>query len=159
MSKRLFLRDADTKAFGVLMGFEHYLAASSLDKMHAHLIKIRVSQLNGCSYCIDKHIQEALALSDTGDVNTDGPANMTGLQRRLFLLAWWRETPFFTPGERAILVLAEEMTLLSPHGVADATYDAVLALFGQQYTTEIMMAIIAMNAWNRVGIATNRRPV
>ncbi|HEV2478466.1 MAG TPA: carboxymuconolactone decarboxylase family protein [Puia sp.] len=145
MSKRMFLRDADSKAFAVLMGFEKYLAESSLDKIHAHLIKIRVSQLNGCSYCIDKHAQEALAIGETG--------------RRLFLLTCWRETPFFTPEERAILALTEEMTLLSPHGVADGTYDAVLALLGQQYTTEVMMAIIAMNAWNRVGIATNRRPV
>jgi AhpD family alkylhydroperoxidase len=145
MSKRTFLRDADAKAFAVLMGFENYLAQSSLDKIHAHLIKIRVSQLNGCTYCIDKHIQEALDVGEAG--------------RRLHLLAWWRETPWFSAEECAILALAEEMTLLSPHGVSDATYDRVLTLLGQQYTTEVMMAIIAMNAWNRVGITTNRRPL
>lgn len=144
MSKRMFIRDADTKAFAILMGFEKYLAESSLDKIHAHLIKIRVSQLNGCTFCIDKHIQEALSLGEAS--------------RRIFLLSWWRETTWFTPEERAILALAEEMTLLSPHGVTDATYDAVLTLLGQQYTTEVMMAIIAMNAWNRVGITTNKKP-
>ena len=144
MSKRMFLRDADIKAFKVMLGFEEYLAQSSLDKIHAHLIKIRVSQLNGCTYCIDKHIQEALVVGEDG--------------RRLFLLSWWRETSWFSREERAILALAEEMTLLSPHGVSDAVYDEVLSLLGQQYTTEIMMAIVAMNAWNRVGITTNRRP-
>jgi AhpD family alkylhydroperoxidase len=140
----MFLRDADIKAFKVMLGFEEYLAQSSLDTIHAHLIKIRVSQLNGCTYCIDKHIQEALVVGEDS--------------RRLFLLSWWRETSWFSREERAILVLAEEMTLLSPHGVSDAVYDEVLSLLGQQYTTEVMMAIVAMNAWNRVGITTNRRP-
>lgn len=141
----MFLRDSDLKAFKVMLGFEEYLAQSSLQKTHANLIKIRVSQLNGCSYCLDKHIQEALDAGESG--------------RRLFLLMCWRETPFFTAEEQAILALAEEMTLLSPHGVSDAVYDTMLGLLGQQYTTEVMMAIIAMNAWNRVGITTNRRPV
>jgi AhpD family alkylhydroperoxidase len=145
MTKRMFLRDADPKAFKVMLGFEEYLAQSSLEKSHANLIKIRVSQLNGCSYCLDKHIQEALEAGESS--------------RRLFLLTCWRETPFFSVEEQAILKLAEEMTLLSPHGVSDAVYDAVLTLLGQEYTTEVMMAIIAMNAWNRVGITTNRRPV
>ena len=145
MTQRMFLRDADPKAFKVMLGFEEYLAQCSLQKTHAHLIKIRVSQLNGCSYCLDKHIQEALQDGELG--------------RRLFLLTCWRETPFFSEEEQAILMLAEEMTLLSPHGVSDLVYDKVLGLMGQQYTTEVMMAIIAMNAWNRVGITTNRRPV
>ena len=64
MTQRMFLSDADPKAFKIMLGFEAYLAQSSLQKIHANLIKIRVSQLNGCSYCIDKHIQEALEAGD-----------------------------------------------------------------------------------------------
>lgn len=144
MAKRKFLRDVDPKAFDVMLGFENYLAKSSLNRIHANLIKVRVSQINGCAYCIDKHIEEALkAGEDT---------------RRIFVLSAWRETPFFSTEERAILALAEEMTLIAQHGVSDAVYDAAIAVLGQQYTTEVIMAIIAMNAWNRVGITTGRKP-
>lgn len=144
MAKRKFLRDVDPKAFDVMLGFENYLAKSSLNRIHAELIKIRVSQINGCAYCIDKHIQDALKIGEE--------------PRRIFVLSAWRETPFFSPEERAILALTEEMTLISQHGVSDNVYDAAINILGQQYTTEVMMGIIAMNAWNRVGIATGREP-
>lgn len=144
MAKRNFLKDVAPKAFEVMLGFEKYLAKSSLNGIHAHLVKVRVSQINGCAYCIDKHIQEALKIGEDA--------------RRIFVLSAWRETPFFSKEERAILALAEEMTLISQHGVSDKVYDTAINVLGQQYTTEVMMAIIAMNAWNRVGITTGREP-
>ena len=144
MAKRKFLKDVDPKAFEVMLGFENYLAKSSLNRIHAELIKVRVSQINGCAYCIDKHVQDALKIGEA--------------PRRIFVLSAWRETPFFTEEERAILALAEEMTLISQHGVSDEVYDTAINVLGQQYTTEVMMAIIAMNAWNRVGITTGRAP-
>ncbi len=144
MAKRKFLKDVDSKAFEVMLGFENYLANSSLNQIHAELIKVRVSQINGCAYCIDKHIQDALKIGEN--------------PRRIFVLSAWRETPFFSKEERAILALAEEMTLISQHGVSDDVYDTAINVLGQQYTTEVMMGIIAMNAWNRVGITTGREP-
>lgn len=144
MGKRKFLNDADPKAFKVMLGFEKYLSESSLDKIHAELIKIRVSQINGCAYCLDKHIEDALKLGEN--------------PRRIFVLSTWRETPFFSKEEQAILALSEQMTMISQQGVTDAVYDTAIAVLGQAYTTEVMMAIIAMNAWNRVGITTGREP-
>ncbi len=144
MAQRKFLQDADPRAFETMLGFEKYLASSSLNKIHAHLIKIRVSQINGCSFCIDKHIQEALKIGEDS--------------RRIFALTVWQETPFFSEQERAILALSEEMTLIADFGVSDEVYDTALELLGQQYLTEVMMAIIAMNAWNRIGITTGRKP-
>lgn len=144
MSNRTILRDADPEAFKVMMGFERYLSQSSLTKTHAELIKIRVSQINGCSYCIDKHITDAIAAGES--------------HRRIHLLSVWRDTPFFSEQERAILALAEEMTHLSSHGVSDEVYDHAVKLLGQKYFTEVMMGVIAMNAWNRVGITTGRKP-
>lgn len=144
MAKRMLLRDADPKAFQTMMGFEKYLAESSLTKIHAELIKIRVSQINGCSYCLDKHIKDALASGEDS--------------RRIFLLGVWRETNLFDEQEQAILALAEEMTLIANHGVSDGVYDNAIKVLGQQYATEVMMGIIAMNAWNRVGITTGRTP-
>lgn len=144
MSKRKFLNDSDPKAYQVMLGFEQYLQKSSLSVTHAELIKIRVSQINGCAYCIDKHVKDAITAGED--------------TRRIILLPVWRECDIFTEEEKAILALAEEMTLIAGHGVSDEVYDAVLNLFGQQYTTEVMMAVIAMNAWNRIGITTGRTP-
>lgn len=144
MEKRKFLSDADPVAFRVMLGFEKYLSESSLNKIHAELIKIRVSQINGCTYCMDKHIQDALSLGEDA--------------RRIFVLSNWRETPFFSEEEKAILALTEHMTLISQQGVPDEVYNNALVLLGQQYLTEVMMAIIAMNAWNRVGITSGREP-
>jgi AhpD family alkylhydroperoxidase len=144
MSKRKFLKDADPAAFDTMMGFERYLAKSSLTKTHAELIKIRVSQINGCAYCIDKHSKDALAAGEN--------------LQRIYLLPVWRDTPYFTPEEQAILALAEAMTLIAGTGVPHPVYDQAIILLGQQYTTEVMMGIIAMNAWNRIGITTERKP-
>ena len=144
MSKRKFLNEADPKAFKVMLGFEKYLAESSLNKLHAELIKIRVSQINGCAYCLDMHIQDAIKLGED--------------PRRIFVLSTWRDTPFFSKEEQAILALSEQMTMISQQGVTDEVYNTAIAVLGQAYTTEVMMAIIAMNAWNRVGITTKREP-
>ena len=144
MSDRKKLNEADPKAFQTMMGFEEYLAGTSLTKTDAELIKIRVSQINGCSYCIDKHIKDALKYGED--------------PRRIFLLSAWRETNLFTVKERAILALAEEVTLIHQHGVSDEVYNNALEVLGQTYLTQVMMGIIAMNAWNRVGITTGRIP-
>lgn len=144
MSKRKFLKDVDPNAFETMLGFEKYLAVSSLTKTHAELIKIRVSQINGCTYCIDKHIKDALSYGEDA--------------RRIFVLSAWRDTPFFSQEERAILALLEEITLVSQSGVSDVVYNEALTILGQKYLTEVMMAVIAMNAWNRVGITTGREP-
>jgi len=143
MSNRTILRDADPEAFKVMMGFERYLSQSSLTKTHAELIKIRVSQINGCSYCIDKHITDAIAAGES--------------HRRIHLLSVWRDTPFFSEEERAILALAEEMTHLSSHGVSDEVYENAAKLFDEKYLAEILLAIITINSWNRLAITTGMR--
>lgn len=75
MAHRRFLQDVDSSAFQVMLGFEKYLAKNSLSRTHADLIKIRVSQINGCAYCIDKHIQDALNIGED--------------PRRIFVLSDW----------------------------------------------------------------------
>lgn len=145
MSERKLLRDADPSAFDTMMAFERYLGKSSLSKTDAELIKIKVSQINGCSYCIDKHINDALEAGED--------------PRRIYLLTVLKETSLFTKEEQAILALTEEMTLIHKHGVSDDVYNNALNLLGQKYLTEVMMAVIAMNAWNRVGITTGRQPL
>jgi len=143
MSQRIVLGKADPNAYKAMIAFDKYLETTRLSANHKDLIKIRASQINGCAYCIDLHTRDARAIGET--------------ERRIYALSAWRETPFFTPQERAILALTEEVTLISNH-VSDKTYNEAAALFDPEYLGQLLMAIIIINAWNRVGIATGMQP-
>jgi len=143
MSQRLLLGKADPNAYKALKSLDKYLETTRLSATHIDLIKIRTSQINGCAYCIDKHTKEARAIGET--------------EQRIYALNAWRETPFFTPEERAVLALTEEVTLIQNH-VSDETYNAAAALFDEEYLAQLLMAMIIINAWTRVGIATAMQP-
>ncbi len=143
MKQRIALGQVDPAAYKALRALETYLSESGLDPKHRHLIKLRASQINGCSYCVDLHVREALA---------DGED-----PRRLHAVVVWRETPFFSDKERAILALTDEVTRL-PNGVSDETYDRAAELLGDKYLAAVIMGIIAINAWNRVGVTTAMQP-
>jgi AhpD family alkylhydroperoxidase len=143
MSKRILLGKADPNAYKALKGLDAYLETTRLSATQKDLIKIRASQINGCSYCIDKHTKEARAIGET--------------EQRIYALNAWRETPFFTPEERAVLALTEEVTLIQNH-VSDKTYNEAAALFDEEYLAQLLMAMIIINAWTRVGIATAMSP-
>jgi len=143
MNTRIRVKEVEPAAYRALFAFDKYVDSGRLTATHKHLIKIRASQVNGCSYCIDQHTREARADGET--------------EQRIYNLATWRETPFFTPEERAILALTEEVTLIGNH-VSDGTYAAAAGLFDEQYLAQIIMAIISINAWNRIGIATAMHP-
>ncbi|MEQ9209902.1 MAG: carboxymuconolactone decarboxylase family protein [Pseudomonadales bacterium] len=109
---------------------------------HKELIKIRASQINGCAFCIDMHTKDALKNGET--------------PQRIFLLTAWTETDLFTEEERALLKITEEVTLIHQGGLSSETYKKGLDLFGEHYLTQIIMAIVAINAWNRIAISTNK---
>ncbi len=108
------------------------------------LIRLRASQLNGCAWCVDQHSRDARAGGED--------------ERRIWTLSVWRETPFFDARERAALALTEAMTLLPAEGVPDEVYAEAARHFPEQELGNLMGAIIAINAWNRVGVATGMRP-
>lgn len=143
MSQRIVLGKAAPEAYKAMIAFDKYLATTRLSDNHKDLIKIRASQINGCAYCIDLHTKDARVNGET--------------EQRIYALNAWRETPFFTPQERAILALTEEVTLISNH-VSDKTYNEAAALFDAEYLGQLLMAMIVINAWNRVGIATGMQP-
>jgi AhpD family alkylhydroperoxidase len=116
----------------------------SLEPRLRDLIRIRVSQLNGCAYCLDMHVRDALAAGDG--------------ERRLATLAGWRESVFFDARERAALALAEQVTNIGREGVTDAAWDDAAAHFSEPELAQLLWAIIAINAWNRVAIATHLVP-
>lgn len=133
----------DPAAYKTMLAFEKYFETAALSKTHRELIKIRASQINGCAYCIDMHTREAREQGET--------------EQRIYALNAWQDTPFFTAEERAILALTEEMTLIA-RKVSDATYEQAVSLLGEKYVASIMMAVIAINSWNRIGIATGMQP-
>jgi AhpD family alkylhydroperoxidase len=115
-----------------------------LDPRISHLVKLRASQVNGCAYCIDMHVDEALA---------------DGIDAKLLhLLPTWHEVDLFTPREQAALALAEAVTLVSESHVPRATWDAAAEHFDAAELGALLWQIIAINAWNRLAIATRTVP-
>jgi AhpD family alkylhydroperoxidase len=142
MKTRIVLPKAAPEAYNAMLGLEKYIASTSLSPVHKELIKIRASQVNGCAYCINMHTADARKL----DIS----------EQRIYLLSAWREADVYTEEEKAILALTEEITLISQH-VKEETYQNAAALFDEKYLAEIVMMIITINAWNRIGIATGMR--
>jgi AhpD family alkylhydroperoxidase len=144
MSKRIVIQQLQPKAYEAMFGLEKYVSQSQLKPALKELIKIRVSQINGCAFCIDLHTKDARKHGET--------------EQRIYQLSAWRESPFFTDMERAVLALAEEITHISVHGVADETYNNALEQLGEEQLAQAIMAIIAINAWNRIGVSTHLKP-
>ena len=144
MMSRFNLAKADPEAYKAMLGLENYLAASGLDKRLYELVKTRASQINGCAYCINMHVRDAMKLGETA--------------QRLFLLDAWRETDLFTAKERAVLALTEAMTLIADSPVPDEVYDAAAAQLTAKEMAAVIMAVVAINGWNRIAI-TSRTPL
>ena len=115
-----------------------------LDERLHDLVRLRASQLNGCAWCVDQH---------SGDLRSSGED-----ERRISTLSVWRETPFFDSRECAALALTEAMTLLPVNGVPDDVYEDAAREFSEEELGNLMGAIIAINAWNRVGVGTGMQP-
>lgn len=141
---RFELLSAEPRAYSGLLAMHKQLSQSGLTLTHWDLINVRVSQINGCAYCLMTHTAEALAHGETA--------------QRLHALPAWPETPYFTAEERAILAFAEEVTRLPHQHVADAVYDEAARLLGEPYLAQVLLATVAMNAWNRLGIAQRKVP-
>ncbi|KQZ15890.1 alkylhydroperoxidase [Mesorhizobium sp. Root554] len=109
---------------------------SGLEKSLLHLVKLRASQINGCSFCVDMHSKEALADGDT--------------LQRVIMVSAWKESPLFSERERAALAYTEAVTLISNAGVPDALYEATLKHFSEEELVKLSVAIGTINVWNRL---------
>lgn len=143
METRIKIQEIEPEAFQAMFPLENYVRNSGLDKRLYELIKIRASQINGCAFCLNMHTKDARKLGET--------------EQRIYLLNAWRDTNLFTPEERAILQLTEEITNIKRH-VSDETYRNAINTLGEKTTAKVIVAIIAINAWNRMAIATNMLP-
>ncbi|MFJ1796179.1 carboxymuconolactone decarboxylase family protein [Kitasatospora griseola] len=114
------------------------------DPVIADLVNLRASQLNGCAFCLDVHSRDA---REKGEA-----------EHRLHTLAAWRETPFFTPRERAALALTEAITLVASTHVPDEVFDEAAKHFSETELAHLIGAITTINALNRVGVSTRMSP-
>lgn len=116
------------------------IAEAGLDPFLVELVKIRASQINGCAYCIDMHTKDARAMGESDE--------------RMHLLSAWRESDAFSEPERAALALCEAMTWIGDGHVPDDVWAAAEAQFEPPQLVALVWQCAAINAWNRVAIAT-----
>ncbi|BDC45180.1 alkyl hydroperoxide reductase AhpD [Paraburkholderia terrae] len=130
------------KAFGGVYG---YVLESGLEDVLVDLVYLRVSQINGCAYCLDMHTRDLIKKNVT-------PAKLTLVQ------AWREAEPMFTDRERAALAWAESVTLVADTHVPENDFTAVAAVFSDKELADLTMAISLMNAYNRLAISFRRTP-
>jgi AhpD family alkylhydroperoxidase len=144
MEPRLDFYKASPDAIKAMLALSASVAKLGLEPALLELVKLRASQINGCAFCIDMHATDARKGGET--------------ERRLYAVSAWRETPFFTPRERAALAWTEAVTQISTVGAPDATYEALSAQFTDKERMDLTLAIAAINGWNRLAIAFRKMP-
>jgi AhpD family alkylhydroperoxidase len=127
-----------------LFALVKYLQTSSIERPLIELVLMRASQLNGCAYCLDMHSKDARAAGET--------------EQRLYVLQAWREAPFYSDRERAALAWCEAVTRLDAHGVSDEVFEMARAQFSEKELGDLNMAVILINAWNRIAIPFQSMP-
>ncbi|MBD3897275.1 carboxymuconolactone decarboxylase family protein [Halomonas sp. ML-15] len=134
---------ASPEGLAAMLGLQRYVHTADedgeLDDGLLALVYTRVSQINGCAYCIDMHTKDARKAGET--------------EQRLYALSAWRETPFYTERERAALAWAEANTLIAGHGIDDALFEATRERFSEKGIADLTLAICTINAWNRLAIS------
>lgn len=144
MSVRLKYAKAFPEGIHALLNLGKVVSGAGLEPSLLELVKIRASQMNGCAYCIDLHTQDARAAGET--------------EQRIYALSAWRETPFFTPRERAALAWTEAITDIQDGHASDEAYEQVRPAFDEAELTQLTLAIVYINCWNRIAIGFRTEP-
>ncbi|AMB86134.1 alkylhydroperoxidase [Pseudomonas agarici] len=145
MQPRLDFYAASPDALKAMLALENAVSKLPLEKSLIDLVKMRASQINGCAFCLDMHGTHARKAGET--------------ERRLYTLSSWRETPFFTPRERAALAWTESLTLISETHASDEDYALLCAEFSPMEMVDLSVAIGTINSWNRLAIGFRKMPV
>lgn len=137
MGERVRIGREAPDAYRAMAAFDRSI---QFDPNLRELLKVRASQLNGCAYCIDMHTRQAREGGES--------------EARLYALAAWRESPLFDARERCALELADAITTLPEHGVPDAVYESAAEHFSEQELANLVLAVAAINAWNRIAVSS-----
>jgi AhpD family alkylhydroperoxidase len=144
MQARLEYNKTSHGVLKAMLDLSGYLRQSGLEPSLVNLIDLRVSQINGCAYCLDMHWK---------DLKAGGEKD-----QRLYSLDAWRETPFYTDRERAALAWAEAVTNITDGHVPDEVYEEARLYFSEKELADLTLAVVAINGWNRLNIAFRTVP-
>lgn len=144
MEQHVRLDKTNSEAYRALLNAEKALSKSSIEKPLQELIKLRVSQINACAFCIDMHWKDARAAGET--------------EQRLYGVAAWRESPYYTERERAGILLAEQLTRLADRAIPEAVHEKVREVFNIQEVGDLVWVVAAINTWNRVNVGLRTVP-
>ena len=144
MKARIDLMRVTPGIIQAMLGLERQVGQAGFDHRLLDLVRMRASQINGCSFCLDMHSKDARANGET--------------EQRLYGLDAWRETPYYSARERAALEWTEALTLVSETRVPDEVYELVRAEFSEDELVHLSLAIVAINGWNRLNIAARTVP-
>lgn len=136
--------DASAVAPELFKKYLHFATASTMEETLAALVDIRASQLNGCAFCLDMHVKQARISGER--------------ELRLHHVAIWRESPLFSPLERACLGWTEALTRIGSEGVTDQDYLEAREHFSEQELVALTFRVMAINGWNRLNIAFRTMP-
>ena len=139
MQQRLDFWKADPKLLSAVAALNKAATESGLEHSLNHLVKLRASQINGCSFCVDMHAREA---------REDGES-----EQRLYLVSAWRESPLFTARERTALAWTEKLTLLASGPVDDALYEQAIEHFSEAELVKLSVLVGVINVWNRLCVS------
>ena len=139
MKLRLNAYQAAPAVMKAMMVLESQVVANGLEPALMELVKIRASQINGCAFCLHMHTRDARAKGEK--------------EERIYLLDAWRESPLFSPRERAALAWTEAVTLVSQTHVPDEVYEQARAEFSEEELVKLTLLVTTINAWNRFAIS------
>jgi AhpD family alkylhydroperoxidase len=138
---RMQLNKTAARQYAAMSAFD---TSIELDERLRHLVTLRASQINGCVFCIDMHWKDSVAAGETAE--------------RLYSLDAWQESPLYDERERAALELCEAMTRVYEGGVTDEVWSRAQTAFAEDELGQLVFAVSAINAWNRLAIATRMEP-
>ncbi len=144
MTQRLNPAAQTPELYKAFYAFSQAEQKAGLEETLRDLVHVRASQLNGCAFCLDMHVKEATIHGERA--------------LRLHHLAIWRESPLFSPRERAALAWTEALTRLGEHGVPDEIYEEARMQFSEKELAELAFAVVTINGWNRLSIAFRNQP-
>ncbi|TWT01140.1 carboxymuconolactone decarboxylase family protein [Planomicrobium sp. CPCC 101079] len=139
MNQRIPYYDVSPDGMKIMMDMEKYTKKSSINRTTRELIKIRVSQINGCAFCIDTYTADARKTGET--------------EQRIFCISVWNECDFYSPDEKISLELAEHVTLIPAKRVPEELYERVRKYYDEKQYVDLILIINQINSWNRLSIA------
>ena len=141
MKQRMDLVKIAPSVYQSMASAEKVIHSYKLEEKLLHLVKLRVSQINGCGYCVNMHSRDARKAGES--------------EQRVFTVSTWWEVPFFTEAEQALFRMAEEVTRIYKKGLTEQTYQDVISHYGEEQFAGWLYAIAVINSWNRLAISNH----